>query len=144
VETVTTDAQGIYDMPVWRGRKPSQLQAFKPGYVPSPDYFKTRSKGDDFLQPLPAAPEERLQALEETMRRIGCDSAAGTSNYKLYPIYRAIFDIAKATAGPSRKDQELLERMRGLVAMVWSYQYRWLSDTESRKLEKKFIEENLR
>lgn len=125
VESTTSDAEGRFVLPEWRGRVPTIIDSFKPGYVRSAEYYKTQSykQGVDLLEPFKGTREERLKELER-FSGMQCGQAVDYAP-KLAPLYRAIYAEAKALATTIEEKKRAINLLRELDEMELGYEKSW-------------------
>ena len=92
VESTVTDAEGGYQLPAWQGDlqhailqdKTIDIDAYKPGYIRSQEYFKQQSyrKNIELMEVFKGGSGERLKALErlEQTIRVCRSPEAGEKN----------------------------------------------------------------
>ena len=100
VETATTDAQGRYQLPTWKGHEPTFISSYKPGYARSQEYYKTQQQVDwyvDLLEGFKGTREEYFNYLERALGGTSCTSA-GESRKNLYRFYFAVAEEEKSLA----------------------------------------------
>lgn len=98
VESTVTDDKGGFVLPRWRGDAPLYLDAYKPGYERSKEYFTKQSwkQNIDLLEPFKGTSGERLEYL---MRQRGKECGLRDDYVKkLIPLYRALYEEAKGIA----------------------------------------------
>lgn len=107
-ETTTTDQQGRFRLPRYKGKTAHNVDVYAPGY----EHFLIQGReGADYtrryMKPFVGGMRERLEYLTKVRRTTGCHSA-GRSERNLLPLREAIYVEAKQLA-QSKDDQQTLE-----------------------------------
>lgn len=118
VESATTDEQGRYHLPRYKGKEPTHTDSYKAGYERSPQYSATQAfrTHTDILKPSHSSPGERLDYLVRLSGATRCGEA-GKSEQRLLPLKRALYAEASAigtTAEDAAKVETLLFGLESL------------------------------
>jgi hypothetical protein len=129
VETATTDAAGRFRTPAWSARTKGPffspeaviITAYKPGYEeylpPGYAYTEAFKQNTRYLKLFTGGREERLKYLLHISSLVDCYGAGDEKS--LVPVYKAIYDEAKAIA-TSEKDRDALQTIRRRALYAWS------------------------
>ena len=118
VETATTDESGRFALPPTEkeykyrdGHHYTSTIAYKPGY----QYARVqRTKGVDYLQPFQGTREERLKVI----RTAGATCVgAGESQKNLLPLYRTLYEEARALA-VTKQDKQVVNALLHQIDLI--------------------------
>lgn len=98
VETATTDAEGRFELPKWRGEVPHLIDIYKSGYERAADIpWNQAAKHNKYLlKPFRGGKGERLQYLRNL---IGMECGSHNDYVKkIIPLYKGLYEEAKTIA----------------------------------------------
>jgi len=153
VESAMTDAEGVYRIPAWQGDpqhanlldKEIFIDAYKPGYVRSQEYYKQQSyrQGIELMEVFKGAREERLKYLMHMSGIASCDRD-GDKNI-LFAVQKALYQEANRVA-VTPQDKDSAQWIRRRAALIWSESRVSLTDSEIEALIRNdiFLSEQLK
>ena len=124
VESATTDTQGRYQLPRYKGREPGLTDSYKAGYERSPQYFATQSHRThtDILKPSSTSPGARLEYLSRMA--VSC-SHVRDIEINLLPLYKALYREAQSIATTREQKLKALYRLRDVERLELGTDKAW-------------------
>ncbi len=125
VESATTDEQGRYQLPRWRGKTPNHIDTYKTGYERSNEYFRTKAylQHNDILKLFTGTGEERLAYLSRMA--VSC-SDKKEIEINLLPLYKALYEEARSLAVTKKEDRlKVLYRLRDVERLELGSDKAW-------------------
>lgn len=118
VESTTTDAQGRYQIPRYKGNVPSHVDSYKLGYERSDTYYKTKAylEHKDILKSFTRTREERFAYLKRIEYATRCPHAKESEKNMLL-FYRALYDEARDLT-VTKDDQKIADGFLSNIEVI--------------------------
>ena len=136
VATTTTDAQGRYQLPTWKGYEPTAVNAYKPGYADSQEYYKVQQHFDRYVYLLgvfKGSKDEHFDYLAGVWSRSSCFDLG--ENYKnLYRLYSAIAEEERAIAETEEQKERAKRSARQAAELLVNEKKPTTYDSHGRRI----------